>query len=186
MSSQGGILLFSENQNVARELAGKARQVADRRNLPVAVVGLGQSAPDGADFAPWGVETVYTVQSPQLNGFNPETYTTALAGVVEQVQPEVLLVGATKPGLELSARLAERLPGRRAHGRANAGPALHLPAPDPGVQGRGARALGAHTPDSTASRGPGRAGASGRPAGSSPAPRGRSRSPSRAGGPSRR
>ncbi len=109
MSSQGGIFLFSENQNVARELAGRARQVADTHNLRVAVVVLGQSAPNGADFATWGVETVYTVQSPQLSGFNPEAYTTALAGVVGQVQPDVLLVGATKPGLELSARLAERL-----------------------------------------------------------------------------
>jgi electron transfer flavoprotein alpha subunit len=44
-----------------------------------------------------------------LNDFNPEVYTTALAGVIGELEPDLVLVGASKFGLEVSSRLAERL-----------------------------------------------------------------------------
>ena len=104
-----GILIFSEAPTVARELAGKASQVADKHDLPVSLGVLAESVPAAADFASWGVDTVYAVTGAQLSIFNPETYTDVLAGVIEQVKPDLVLVGATKPGLELSGRLVERL-----------------------------------------------------------------------------
>jgi electron transfer flavoprotein alpha subunit len=71
---------------------------------------FGKSGPaDGAEFASWGVDTVYAVASPQLAGFNPEGYADALTGVLEQANPDLLLVGATKQGLEVASRVAERL-----------------------------------------------------------------------------
>lgn len=105
-----GILVFSEKQNLVRELLGKARQVADERGKIVAALYLDESIPDNlADLGNWGADTVYTVASPLLAGLNPETYTDALAGVIAEVKPDVILVGATKPGLEISARTAARL-----------------------------------------------------------------------------
>ena len=105
-----GILLFSDKQNVTRELLGKARQVADEKGLSVAAVYLGESIPENiAELGAWGADTVFTVESPLLAGLNPETFTDALAGVIAQVKPDLLLVGATKPGLEISARVAARL-----------------------------------------------------------------------------
>ncbi len=105
-----GILVFSEKQNVVRELLGKARQVADEKGTAVTVVYLGESIPDNAaEFGVWGADTVFTVASPLLTGLNPETFTDALAGVIAQVKPDLVLVGATKPGLEISARVAARL-----------------------------------------------------------------------------
>ncbi len=110
MSAQGGILVFSENQKLARELSSKARQVADTQSLNVSMVLLGESvSAEGAEYASWNVDTICTVQNPLLKDLNPETYTTALAGVVEHLQPVLVLVGASKFGLEVSARLAERL-----------------------------------------------------------------------------
>ena len=110
MSTQGGILVFSEDQGVARELLGKARQVADGQGLAVSMAVFGASVPaDGAEFAAWGVDTVYAVASPQLAGFNPECYTDALAGVIEHAKPDLVLVGATKQGLEVASRVCERL-----------------------------------------------------------------------------
>jgi electron transfer flavoprotein alpha subunit len=110
MTAQGGILVFSEDQAVARELLGKARQVANGQGLVVSMAVLGESGPaDGAEFAAWGVDTVYSVASPHLAGFNPESYTDALAAVLEQVQPNLVLVGATKQGLEVASRVCERL-----------------------------------------------------------------------------
>ncbi len=110
MTTQGGILVFSEEQEVARELLGKARQMADGQGLAVSMAVLGQSGPaDGAGFAAWGVDTVYSVASPQLAGFNPESYTAALAEVIQQAKPDLVLVGATKQGLEVASRVSERL-----------------------------------------------------------------------------
>ena len=105
-----GILLFSEKQNLTRELLAKARQVADKNGLSVAAVYLGVSIPENiAELGAWGADTIFTVESPLLAGLNPETFTDALAGVIAQVQPDLVLVGATKPGLEISARVAARL-----------------------------------------------------------------------------
>lgn len=105
-----GILIYSEKKNLVRELLGRARQVAEEKVTPLAVVSLGETVPaDVAELGAWGANTVYTVADPLLVGLNPETYTDALAGVIEQVNPDMVLIGATKPGLEISARVAARL-----------------------------------------------------------------------------
>jgi electron transfer flavoprotein alpha subunit len=105
-----GILVYSEKQQIIRELLGKARQVADEKGMSVAAVYLGEAVPeDAAELGNWGADTVYTVTNPLLVGLNPETYTDALAGVLNEVKPDLLLVGATKSGLEISARTAARL-----------------------------------------------------------------------------
>jgi electron transfer flavoprotein alpha subunit len=105
-----GILVYSEKRQVVRELLGKARQVADEMGTAVAALHLGESTPDNlAELGAWGADTVYTVASTLLAGMNPETYTDALAGVIAEVKPDLVLVGATKPGLEISARTAARL-----------------------------------------------------------------------------
>ena len=100
-----GILVYSEDRTVVRELLSKARQ---KTNGPVAAVLFGQVV-DGLELGNWGADMVYTVQSPLLKEFNPETYTDALAGVIKQVGPDLVMVGATKPGLEVAGRAAERL-----------------------------------------------------------------------------
>jgi electron transfer flavoprotein alpha subunit len=99
------ILVYSEETAVLRELLGKARQVA---GSSVAAVVLGASAPSAA-WGEWGAGVVYTVASPLVESYHPETYTDALAGIIQQVQPDLVLVGATKRGLEVSGRVAERL-----------------------------------------------------------------------------
>ena len=105
-----GILVFSEKQQVIRELLGKAQQVADEKGTSVAALYLGESVPEHlAELGAWGADPVYTVANPLLAGLNPETFTDALAGVIAEVKPDLVLVGATKPGLEISARAAARL-----------------------------------------------------------------------------
>lgn len=105
-----GILVYSEKPQVIRELLSKARQVADDKGMGVAAVYLGESVPeDAAELGAWGADTVYTFANPLLVGLNPETYTDALAGIITEVKPDLVLVGATKSGLEISARVAARL-----------------------------------------------------------------------------
>jgi electron transfer flavoprotein alpha subunit len=99
------ILVYSEDENILRELLGKAQQ-----SVGGAVAAyISDTAPDGANYGSWGAETVYTVTDSALKEFNPEAFSDALAGIIAQVQPDLVMVGATKQGLELSARVAERM-----------------------------------------------------------------------------
>jgi len=106
MSTQNfNILVCSEDANILRELLGKAQQSGGR----VAAAFMGDLAPEGADYGTWGAETLYTVVDPALKEFNPETASDALAEIITEAKPDLVMVGATKQGLELSARVAERL-----------------------------------------------------------------------------
>jgi electron transfer flavoprotein alpha subunit len=99
------ILVYSEDGNILQELLGKARETG----AEVTAAFMGATDPKGADYGTWGAATLYTVVDPSLNAFNPETYSDALAGIISETHPDLVMVGATKQGLELSARVAERL-----------------------------------------------------------------------------
>lgn len=102
------ILVYSEETAVLQELLGKARQAVETgafERVETAVFGAADTAPYGT----WGADVVYTVQAPELQSYHPETYTDALAGLIREAQPDLVLVGATKRGLEFSGRVAERL-----------------------------------------------------------------------------
>lgn len=104
---KGGILAYSENLALLQELLGKAHQL-ESGSVSAAVIG--NSTPGNADeYASSGADVVYVINRPELKDFNPETYADALAGLIKQTNPDFILVGATKQGLELSARVAERL-----------------------------------------------------------------------------
>ena len=107
------ILVYSEESPVQRELLGKARQAAAEQGIDqVAAVVFGTGAGTGASAASWGewgADVVYTVADASLNTYHPETFCDALAGVIRQAQPALVLIGATKRGLEVFGRVAERL-----------------------------------------------------------------------------
>ncbi len=105
MAQDFKILVYSEDVNILQELLGKAQQSGGG----VAAAYIGDTAPKAADYGKWGASTLHTVIDPALQYFNPEAYSDALAAVVAQAQPDLVMVGATKQGLELSARVAERL-----------------------------------------------------------------------------
>lgn len=95
------ILVWSEQPALLRDLLHKARALATPLGGTVAALALGQPA----DLGPDGADVTYTVAA---DAVAPETCAAALAGVVAQTQPGLVLVGATKLGLEVAPRLAER------------------------------------------------------------------------------
>lgn len=96
------ILVFSEKLAVMQELLGKARQQADALGWNVAALA---SAENAASLGESGADMIYEGAG---NINNPETATDFLAEAVHQAQPAIVLVGATKLGLEVAPRLAER------------------------------------------------------------------------------
>lgn len=106
------ILVYSEEITVLEELLGKARQAAANQEfeqVATAVFSGAAKEEQIAHLGEWGADTVYAVEAPELQGYHPETYTDALAGVITHAKPDLVLVGATKRGLEISGRAAERL-----------------------------------------------------------------------------
>ncbi len=111
MATQTGeILVLSENPTLLRELAGKARRIADDMGWGVAALAL-RSEPGEADeaLASAGIDAVYEIVDPRLSEFHADLYSDALAGAIGAIQPRVVLVGATKQGLEIAPRVAERV-----------------------------------------------------------------------------
>ncbi len=100
------IFVYSEDTAVLQELLGKACQAGFEQ---VVTAVFGPAAASAAALGEWGADVVYTVAHPDLETYHPETYTDALTGVIGLVGPDVALVGATKRGLEVSGRVAERL-----------------------------------------------------------------------------
>lgn len=99
MTSPLTILVCSESPALARELAGAARQALSVEGRVAALV-LG-----GAETELTGVDVCY---QPSLADLTPEAGAAALAAAVAQAQPALVLVGATKLGLQVAPRVAER------------------------------------------------------------------------------
>ena len=104
------IWVYSENMDVALELLSKGRELAGQLGVELAAVVLGHNVADKAEeLAYHGPDKVYLVDHPNLATITPESYTSALASLVKKYSPDAILIGATKRGNELAARLAARL-----------------------------------------------------------------------------
>ena len=89
----------------AFELASEGRKLADKMGgeLAAALIGPGLEsfAPELAKF---GVDTVYTVECPELEGYNSEYFAQALAHLISETKPEVVLMSHTMQGKDLAPR----------------------------------------------------------------------------------
>ncbi len=98
-----GILVYSEQPQVAFELLSKARELAG----PLSAVVLGSGKPE--DFFAYGAQQVYAGDAPQLAGYNPDVIAEALAQIVNMSGATTILIGSTRRGKELTGRLAQKL-----------------------------------------------------------------------------
>lgn len=107
MTTKSGVLVYSENEPLLLELLGMAHAA----NIgTVALASIGVNAKESVSkYANWGADRILQVSNPLLKDYNLETYTDALAGIIEYVQPAFVLIGATKIGIELSGKVAQRL-----------------------------------------------------------------------------
>lgn len=99
--SASTILVFSEKPALLQELLSEAHRQAKAPGWCVASVRLGKDT-----VANQGEALIYQVD---VDVRDPELVTAALTEAVKQAQPALLLVGATKLGLEVAPRIAERV-----------------------------------------------------------------------------
>lgn len=97
-------------QNVAKELLGKARELADKLEEKVYAVLLGHRIEEQAkELFTYGADQVLYVDSPHLQDYLTEPYTQAIVQIVNERKPNILLIGATFIGRDLGPRLSARL-----------------------------------------------------------------------------
>lgn len=105
-----GVYVFSERQDVALELLSAGRKLADEGGWCLGSIKIGPNAKAGAaeDIA-CGAERVLIASSPRLGRIEADLYAEALGAAMRRLNPEVVIVGATKSGTEIAARVAQRL-----------------------------------------------------------------------------
>jgi len=97
-------------QNVALELLGVARELAEKTGEKVNAVLLGHGVQGrAAELIAHGADTVYVVDHENLERFVTEPYAQAMTHIARKYEPNVILFGATSIGRDLAPRLSARL-----------------------------------------------------------------------------
>ena len=111
-----GVFIFAQQvdneiSSIALELLGKAKNLAeDLDEKKVTAVLLGSDVKGLTDkLAEYGADRVIVVDDPELKDYRTEPYTHALASVIKEFKPEILLVGATAIGRDLGPRVSSRV-----------------------------------------------------------------------------
>jgi electron transfer flavoprotein alpha subunit len=111
LTSDGSdVWVFSERKDLVFELLGKGRELADGLGVRLCVVILGAGLqPEEDAFIQRGADKVFVNESPALEGSLPEPSADAICRLASQYAPQVLLIGSTKKGNDIAARVAARL-----------------------------------------------------------------------------
>lgn len=110
-----GVYVFAQQvdnvlSGIAFELLGKAKDLAKDLNTDVTAVLIGSDVKGLADqLAEYGADKVIVVDEPELKEYRTEPYTHALASVIDEYKPEIMLVGATAIGRDLGPRVSARV-----------------------------------------------------------------------------
>lgn len=110
-----GVAVFIEVQDgqgaeVSWELIGKARELAEKLDTKVLGFLPGCNIESVAKEATaYGCDIVYTLDDPILKTYLSKVYGKALVHLCQQVKPDILLLGATPLGRDLSSVVATQL-----------------------------------------------------------------------------
>ena len=110
-----GVYIFAQQvdnkvSGIAYELLGEATRLAAPLNTEVVAVLLGSNIKDQADsLAEYGADKVIVVDDPALKEYMTEPYAHALASVINEFKPEIMLVGATAIGRDLGPTVSARV-----------------------------------------------------------------------------
>lgn len=102
-----GILTYSDHGRTALELQGAAAALKEKVGGDVVAAWVGPNPP--ADLGAHGASEVVHLTGAGLDNFVAEAYTDALAALVGELSPSLILLGATRNGKDLAGRLGARL-----------------------------------------------------------------------------
>ena len=110
-----GVYVFAQQvdneiSSIAYELLGEAKRLAAPLNAQVTAVLVGSGVKNLVDsLAEYGADRVIVVDDPELKEYRTEPYAHALASVINEYKPEIMLVGATAIGRDLGPTVSARV-----------------------------------------------------------------------------
>ncbi|MCD8239107.1 MAG: electron transfer flavoprotein subunit alpha/FixB family protein [Clostridiales bacterium] len=110
-----GVFIFAQQvdnkiDNIAFELIGKASELAAALDTKATAVLVGSDVKSLApELGEYGADKVIVVDDPELKDYRTEPYTHAVASVINEFKPEIMLVGATAIGRDLGPRVSARV-----------------------------------------------------------------------------
>ncbi len=119
VNRQGEVWVFAEQEDgslhdVALELTGKARWLADQLGVAVGAVLPGGGVADGGmkkladELIAHGADKVYLVDDDRLAHYQTNSYARVLTTLIDKYSPQIVLYGATPIGRDLAPRVASK------------------------------------------------------------------------------
>jgi electron transfer flavoprotein alpha subunit len=97
-------------RNVALELLGKGRELADKLGEPLCAVLLGHDVGElPNELVQHGADVVYVSDQEILAQYTTDAYTDVISALILTEKPNIVLFGATANGRDLGPRIAARL-----------------------------------------------------------------------------
>lgn len=115
LDSYKGVWVFAEQRDgtildVAYELLGEGRKIADKLNVDLSAILLGHNTDQmSSELAKYGADRVIVVDRPVLETYTTDAYTKVITKLIEDKKPEIVLIGATTIGRDLGPRLSARV-----------------------------------------------------------------------------
>ena len=92
------------------ELISEGRKLADELGVQLCGLLLGDNVEGLAkELGGYGADKVILCESPLLKDYTTDGYTKVICDVIEEMKPEIMLIGATNIGRDLGPRCAARL-----------------------------------------------------------------------------
>ena len=92
---------------ISLELLSKGRELADRLNVRLTAVVLGdRTEGHGAALVQHGADRVLAAEHPLLAHYQTNPYAKVLAGLIHEHKPQIVIYGATPVGRDLAPRVA--------------------------------------------------------------------------------
>jgi len=110
-----GVWIVAEQRDgafrkISFELASTARRLADQLGEEVCAVLCGAGVEGiAAELGKYGVDKVFVADDAALEPYTTDAHAAAVAKVVKENDPSILLIGASTQGKDLSARLVGKL-----------------------------------------------------------------------------
>ncbi|MCQ2080508.1 MAG: electron transfer flavoprotein subunit alpha/FixB family protein [Lachnospiraceae bacterium] len=110
-----GVFVFAQQvdneiSGIALELLGKAKELAQPLDTQVTAVLIGSDVKNlTSTLAEYGADRVIVVDDPELKEYRTEPYAHALASVINEYKPDIVLVGATAIGRDLGPTVSARV-----------------------------------------------------------------------------
>lgn len=97
-------------RKITYEALSSGKRIAAESGGQLIVAVLGSGVKDAAaELGAYGADRIIVADDPALSPYLTETHTQIIAAIADQNTPQVIIIGATAQGKDLSARLSARL-----------------------------------------------------------------------------